>query len=418
MKENPAVSVRFLRDNERQITTNENETPLLIEPGIRTKDFNLCNFLSDHSEDIMNELKHHGAVLLRGFKVNNEKEYEQVVNSITGLNPMNNYFMSEKGRTLLEGSNYVYYTNKIYKTGGSFNFGGFHNENYYSTDVPHFITFCCIKPSWLGGETGLVNMTKVYDDLPGELKQKLERDSFLTVAHTVSGISTRYGISDTQVKEICSNFGLPMNSSTSGDDLVLMYKPSVINHPYKNNPALVTNLSLEIKPLDSFLLKEFKNDFSGIKWTLHRLTWRHRWLKNLLQLQWSDVSAMISSLSSSGAPKKVINNNVTFPYSPERVGSVFNEKEIILLAKSIRRHFTSFSWRKGDVLLIDNLQIAHSGMPGFGPRTIRTIICNPIAIDFAFPNSGKQNIVKQDNNLPLATVIENSKKPVDVTSKL
>lgn len=82
--------------------------------------------------------------------------------------------MSEKGRLLIEGTNYVFYTNKFLKTGGSWWFGGVHNENYYSVDVPRFISFFCRRPSWLGGETGLVDMRGVYQDLDSPLKKTLE----------------------------------------------------------------------------------------------------------------------------------------------------------------------------------------------------------------------------------------------------
>lgn len=40
-----------------------------------------------------------------------------------------------------------------------------------------------------------------------------------------------------------------------------------------------------------------------------------------------------------------------------------------------------FRWRRGDVMLFDNLQLLHAGMPGFGPRELRVMLCNPIPID-------------------------------------
>jgi hypothetical protein len=50
-------------------------------------------------------------------------------------------------------------------------------------------------------------------------------------------------------------------------------------------------------------------------------------------------------------------------------------------------NFTSVTWKRGDVLIIDNLKIAHSGMPGVGPRDLKVVMCNcgPISCTPAAP---------------------------------
>jgi len=54
-----------------------------------------------------------------------------------------------------------------------------------------------------------------------------------------------------------------------------------------------------------------------------------------------------------------------------------------------------FTWRRGDVLLIDNLQVHHAGMPGFGPRDIKVIMGNPVPLGHA--NGGGLLQVKTDD---------------------
>ena len=89
----------------------------------------------------------------------------------------------------VDGLKYVLHTNTIYKTGGTLYLGGFHSENYYTTDVPGFISFCCLKPSKLGGETGLINMEKVYEHLDDELKKKLENSPYFVGKWLVSDVA-------------------------------------------------------------------------------------------------------------------------------------------------------------------------------------------------------------------------------------
>ncbi|MDB4996328.1 MAG: hypothetical protein JWM74_3760, partial [Myxococcaceae bacterium] len=62
------------------------------------------------------------------------------------------------------------------------------------------------------------------------------------------------------------------------------------------------------------------------------------------------------------------------------LGARLKPAEIEALARALRKHCSVFSWRRGDVLLSDNLQMLHAGMPGAGPRELRVILCNPISM--------------------------------------
>ncbi|MDI1352219.1 MAG: hypothetical protein PSV35_05520, partial [bacterium] len=76
------VSMRFLRENERFALSEEKEMPLVIEPkGDNSLEF-LQQFLSTHSEKIIKNLSHYGAVLLRGFAINSDEDFEKVILSI------------------------------------------------------------------------------------------------------------------------------------------------------------------------------------------------------------------------------------------------------------------------------------------------------------------------------------------------
>jgi len=149
------VVTRTLRDEERRVPTSEAQTPLVIEP-LQARDATfLQEFLESHSSELMEDIATHGAVLLRGFDVTSPADFERQVLSIRGMHGMNEVLMSEEGRTVVDGTRFVLYTNANFKTGGTLEIPVFHNENYYVPDVPRFISFFCQTPSWLGGETGL-----------------------------------------------------------------------------------------------------------------------------------------------------------------------------------------------------------------------------------------------------------------------
>ena len=72
----------------------------------------------------------------------------------------------------------------------------------------------------------------------------------------------------------------------------------------------------------------------------------------------------------------------------EKVGTCFTQKDIQKLAQAMRDNYCSCLWKKGDILLIDNRKVMHAGMPGKGKRLIRALISNPIAMDYAFKETG------------------------------
>jgi hypothetical protein len=55
-------------------------------------------------------------------------------------------------------------------------------------------------------------------------------------------------------------------------------------------------------------------------------------------------------------------------------------EELELIAYLARKYYSAFHWRQGDILIIDNLKMAHAGMPGFGDRDLKVMICNPMTM--------------------------------------
>ena len=198
---------RFLRDDERHILSKEYDLPLVIEAKVNKSNGFLMDFLRS-SSDVLDDVMHYGAVLLRGFDIKTTAEFEKIILSIPGMVGINHAFMSEKGRVLVDNSQYVLHTNSIVKTGGHYNIGGFHNENYHTPDVPAYIAFFCMAPSALGGETGLVNMTKVYGGLDLSLQEKLERNSFFVKEWPIPIIEKRYQTESATIKKLGKEFGL------------------------------------------------------------------------------------------------------------------------------------------------------------------------------------------------------------------
>jgi hypothetical protein len=398
------VTTRFLEDNERLVVSEEQEMPLVIEAGDNKSVEFLHDFLSTNAPFLMDDMAKYGAVLLRGFEVNSDELFEQTVLSIPEFRGISEAFMSENGRTPVENLNYVLHTNSVYKTGGTLYLGGFHTENYYSPDVPGFICFYCNEPSELGGETGIINTEKVYRHLSDSLKKKLEQHAFFVSKWLVSDVEARYKIDVPTIEKICQQFNLPMIGE--GDErFILMYKPSVFEHPLTQEKALQLNL-FQLPTLNSALRACFVNDYKGRDWFWHRFFWR---LPNAVfnSIEFLAVVCIAFFHSPKNSYRMVRSKYATYlankkihAFDTTSVGACFSKEEVKELAQVMRTYYSSCLWNKGDVLLVDNRKVMHAGMPGKGERVIRAMICNPLAMNYAPKEPG---LIKAQDS-PLSTI--------------
>lgn len=385
------VTTRFLRQDERLIHSQETEMPLVFEAKEKKDLKFLQHFLVENSAQLMEDVAKHGALLFRGFDIKADKDFEDAILSIQGLHGISDAFMAEHGRERVGDLKYVLYTNTIYKTGGTLYLGGFHSENYYSADVPGFISFCCFKPSNLGGETGLINMEKVYEHLSDDLKKKLEEKPFFVGKWLVSDIAKRYKIDSKTVEEICRQYELPIEGEGE-DKLVLMYKPSIFINPVTKKKSFSINF-FSLPTLDTALRKRFLKDYQGKTWFWNRFFWKlpysvFKSVENaavfFIALFHSpkELFQMTESKWKTGRAFKKLDKK--FP----KVNSCFSKNEIESLATLMRDYYCSITWQKGDILLVDNRKVVHTGMPGEGPRTVRALIANPLQMKYSNDQSG------------------------------
>jgi alpha-ketoglutarate-dependent taurine dioxygenase len=315
----------------------------------------------------------------------------------------------------VDNHSFVLHTNSVYKTGGTLYLGGFHSENYYSPDVPAYICFCCLKPSIYGGETGLINTKSVYDRLDPSLQQRLENNNFMASLWLVSEVAQRYQLSTHVVEEVCQRFHLPLVGS-GANRFIVMYKPNVFVHPDTGTKAFQINF-FEIKELNRALRRFFAPDYPGKRWFWHRFFWRlPSFMLSVLEKTYMSIASFIHS------PKDSLNilrfkwrvfnalkANPGLTRASNKVDSCFSDQEVNELARLMREHYSSCLWQTGDILLIDNRQVAHAGMPGAGSRLVRAIICNPLDMQYDANQSGLYNSQNKDLGT-IAAFIQSLKK--------
>jgi len=292
----------------------------------------LLSYLNDN-KDLMNEfLLKVGAILFRGFEINERDELFKVKQIFAGASNFD-YVDGNSPRTKLSAD---VYTSTEYPKEFRISL---HSELSYSNRWPAILFFFCKTPAEEGGETPLVDCRRILKELDKDLVDEFERygvkyTRYLTGSKGVGKTwMDTFETKDKQVFEkYCRENGIEY--SWEGDNVCLsQLGPGVAKHP-------VTQETVWFNQANQFHPSSLPEDiYKGLK-LIHAKN-RHR-----------------------------------FPqYAYFGNGEEIPEKYL----KDITEiHFDcalKFPWEKGDVLMVDNMLMAHGRMPFKGERKIYVSMC-------------------------------------------
>jgi hypothetical protein len=345
----------------------------------------LADFLSRNSRRIVEDISRHGALLFRGFDVTSPDLFERSIHSIEGIRGMKDILFIHDGRSIPVGNTqFVFHTSltkRLEKTGGTLKFGYFHTENYGIPDVPSYVALFCEAPSVLGGETGLVDMASVYAALPKSLQNKLAETACLVKLHAISDLSEKFSASAEAIEDFCARVSLPV-VTVNGVKFVAVYKPSLLQHPLTQTVSLSVNFAY-MADLQPHVITEFWKDYSGLQWLFHRRTWKS-WIRDH-----REKTSTRGTYEPQQTPRSMNLAGAESPIPGARtLTAVIDDEDRRIIAAAIRRSYFSFLWKKQDFLIVDNLRMAHTGMPGLGHRKLKVMMCNPLHFYTSKESSG------------------------------
>ena len=161
-------------ESRHQARTAGAQLPLIMEPergGKGTRP--LAEFITAHSDTIERQLLAHGAILFRGFAVNDAADFSAAGDSLGGVS------MEYFGGTVPRGriAKQVFNSTEL---SGALRIR-LHNELAYQKHYPDRLLFYCHLPSRRGGETIVADTRKIYRALPRRIVDAFERRQVLYV---------------------------------------------------------------------------------------------------------------------------------------------------------------------------------------------------------------------------------------------
>lgn len=302
---------------------NGKSLPLVVEPGVR--DVDLAAWAAAHRGPIGEWLTTHGAVLFRGFDVESVDRFREVASAVSP--ELLTYDDPTTPRTAL-GANL--YTSTEYPADQVI---PHHNELSYSQAWPMRIFFHCVTPPESGGETPLADSRRVLERLDPEVRERFVSRGVLYVRSFGDGVGlpwqTVFRTSRREEAEAdCRARGMDFEWRDGGRLRTRHARPAIARHPRTGETVWFNQANVHHPSSLPPALRE-------------------------------------SLLAVAADPECPMDVNAFYGD-----GTPIPDEDLAAVRRAYEEETALFPWRQGDVLVVDNMLVAHGRSPYTGPRKI------------------------------------------------
>ncbi len=301
---------------------NHQRLPLVVEPEFDTSFESLVETAKVRREFLREQLLHYGALLVRGFQMENAADFEQFARVFSEKDVFNYAGGVSPRRVLKDGV----YTSTEYPAQFSL---ALHNELSYSNIYPSLLFFGCLIAPQTGGETTLGDSRRILQKIDSQIVDLFKRKKLCYVRNLQADKGSGYSWQEAfesddkkTVEKICRKAGAQLEWKTGGGLRVSQIRPATATHP-------ITSEEVWFNQADGFHPSNLGEELLE---TLSEDELR-------LNVRFGDGSPIDRSMLT-------------------RIRAVL-ESETIL-----------HRWQVGDILILDNILAAHGRMPFAGARKI------------------------------------------------
>jgi alpha-ketoglutarate-dependent taurine dioxygenase len=291
-----------------------------FEPAIEA--LNLIEWAQSNRESVLATLRSSGAILFRGFGLGTAEQLEQFMASLS--DELLDYSYRSTPRTLVRGK---IYTSTEYPAHQTI---PLHNEMSYSRQWPMMIGFLCIEPSADGGETPLADSRNVFNRIDPEIREEFARKQVMYVRNYGDDVDLPWQeVFQTQnradVEQYCREAGMTFDWKGGNTLRTSQVCQSVAKHPFTGEMVWFNQAHLfHDSSLRPEILESLRSSLGGTQ------------------------------------PRNAFFGD----------GSAIDDSKLELIRKAYESESVLFPWRRGDILLLDNMLYSHGRKPFSGPRTI------------------------------------------------
>lgn len=328
-----AVPRKVMRLSDEQVVRtgaleSGSSLPLVIEPSNGPVD--LIAWAEAHREDLKNRLSGQGAILFRGFQIGSVEDFERFVVASCG----GSLEYKERSSPRSQVSGRIYTSTDYPPEMPIF----LHNEQSYSLTFMLRILFFCLVEAESGGATPIADVRKVYQRIDPAIRRRFAEEGYLYVRNFGDG------------------FGLPWQEAFKTEnpaDVEAYCRANDIGFEWKGGGRLRTR---------QLRRAVGRHPYSGEPVWFNHLTFFH-----VTTLEPPVRDAMLSSFVEEDLPNNTYHADGS-PIAPEVMEH---------LRAAYRAETISFPWKKGDILMLDNMLTAHGRESFTGPRKVVVGMAEP-----------------------------------------
>lgn len=296
--------------------------PLVLEAQEKT--FNPFDWVKEHKDLLESHLIKQGGILLRNFNIYSVSEFNRIVQNLCPN--LLDYVYRSTPRTKLGGKIYTateYPADRIIPL---------HNENAYSKSWPKKIFFFSVIVASEGGETPIADSRNVYKKIDPQIRKKFEEHGVMYTRNYNKGIDLSWQeVFQTEEKEEVEGY-------CKDHDIECEWKKGALE--------LTTRQTCQATLV---------HPVSG-----ESVWFNQAHLFHISSLDEESRLSLIKELGEENIPRNASYGN----------GNPFETEVLDHIREVYDKEKTKFKWHKGDILILDNILMAHGRETYKGERKV------------------------------------------------
>ncbi|MGB0942403.1 MAG: TauD/TfdA family dioxygenase [Marinomonas sp.] len=294
--------------------------PLVIEPKAEVN-WRAC--FADIKEVIDTQLEKVGGVLLRGFKVTDENDFQEFAKAFG--EELLSYDYASTPRSNVEGKVYTsteYPAHQVIPL---------HNEQAYTLSWPMRIWFCSLKVAEEGGETPIADSRQIYNLIDPDIRARFEQKKLMYVRNYGNGLDLPWEKafntdSKAQVESFCRENQIEFEWLSDEELRTRQICQATMSHPR----------------------------------TGEKVWFNQAHLFHVSNLQPHVRETLISIVGEENLPRNVYYGD----------GTAIDEKDLDHVRQVMDDCEVKFLWEEGDIMMLDNMLTAHARGTFKGDRKV------------------------------------------------
>lgn len=215
------------------------------------------------------------------------------------------------------------------------------HEESYSLTVPRVVLLGCLRPAETGGETLLSDSRRLLDVLPAPLVARLRAHGWLMTRtfRDRMGVSWReaFGVADEEaLEERCARDGIEVAWRAGGVLRTTRRRAAVVRHPVTGQECWFNHAG-------------FFNEWALVP---------------------EDREVLLAAFGQEGLPLNTFAGD----------GSPLAREEVLAVEEAYETVSRPVRWQAGDVLVFDNILLAHGRRPYTGDRRMAKTMATPVTL--------------------------------------